>query len=366
VSDGSSGQRTQPASPKRIREFRQRGEIATSRDLVAIATFGAGAVAMVALAGVSGAALTSLTERAARSADGAVGAELAPAAAWSFVRAVSPALIGALAGCVLAGLAQIGWPPALRKPSFDLSRLLPGGALAEALSLKAAGRRLFTAVGKLAAVGAVVTAVLVAELDRGLTVVDASQLGQRLFTAAVRIGIAAVMALGALAAIDFVLAKRRMSAKMKMTPDEIKREHKESEGDPMVKGKRRARMRQLAKRRMASEVKAADVVVVNPTHYAVALRYRADSDAAPRVVAKGADEVAEHIRALARQAGVPILSRPPLARALFKVAEGGQVPAPLYKAVAEVLAYVYRLRPGLARAATAAAGATTPDRRPRP
>jgi len=174
------------------------------------------------------------------------------------------------------------------------------------------------------------------------------------------------MALGALAAIDFVLAKRRMSAKMKMTPDEIKREHKESEGDPMVKGKRRARMRQLAKRRMASEVKAADVVVVNPTHYAVALRYRADSDAAPRVVAKGADEVAEHIRALARQAGVPILSRPPLARALFKVAEGGQVPAPLYKAVAEVLAYVYRLRPGLARAATAAAGATTPDRRPRP
>jgi flagellar biosynthetic protein FlhB len=113
----------------------------------------------------------------------------------------------------------------------------------------------------------------------------------------------------------------------------------------MVKGRRRQRMRELAKRRMAVAVATADVVVVNPTHYAVALRYDDKQDAAPVVVAKGVDEQAEKIREIARSKGVPVLSRPPLARALYKhVKEGRAVPSNLYRAVAEVLAYVYRLR----------------------
>jgi flagellar biosynthetic protein FlhB len=116
-----------------------------------------------------------------------------------------------------------------------------------------------------------------------------------------------------------------------------------------VKGKRRSKMKEMAKRRIAVAVAKADVVVVNPTHYAVALRYDDKSDRAPLVVAKGVDEVAEKIREVARKHGVPILTRPPLARALHKaVKEGRPVPANLYKAVAEVLAYVYRLKRGVA------------------
>jgi flagellar biosynthetic protein FlhB len=138
-----------------------------------------------------------------------------------------------------------------------------------------------------------------------------------------------------------------MKTQMMMSADELKREHKESEGDPMVKSRRRQRAREMAKRRIAVTVPTADVVVVNPTHYAVALRYDDTSDRAPIVVAKGVDEVAARIREIARKHGVPVMSRPPLARALHKhVKEGRPVPANLYRAVAEVLAYVYRLRGG--------------------
>ncbi|HET9626739.1 MAG TPA: EscU/YscU/HrcU family type III secretion system export apparatus switch protein, partial [Kofleriaceae bacterium] len=139
-----------------------------------------------------------------------------------------------------------------------------------------------------------------------------------------------------------------LEGQMKMGADEIKREHREQDGDPMVKGRRRQRMREMAKRRMATAVKSADVIVVNPTHYAVALRYDEHKDAAPVVVAKGVDEQAAKIRELAREHGIPVLSRPPLARALHKhVKEGRAVPSNLYRAVAEVLAYVYRLRHGI-------------------
>ena len=116
-------------------------------------------------------------------------------------------------------------------------------------------------------------------------------------------------------------------------------------GDPQIKGARRRRMRELARRRLSSDVKKADVVLVNPTHVAVALRYDSDAGGAPRVLAKGKGELADKIREMARKAGVPILSRPPLARLIYKlVPAGAEIPAALYKAVAEVLAYIYALR----------------------
>jgi flagellar biosynthetic protein FlhB len=134
---------------------------------------------------------------------------------------------------------------------------------------------------------------------------------------------------------------------MRMTPAEAKREHREQEGDPQVRRRRRQRMRELARRRLATSVKTADVVLVNPTEYAVALRYQTGTDRAPRVVAKGRLVVAEQIRTLARQTGIPILAQPPLCRLIHKlVPEGREIPARLYQAVAEVLAYVYRLKQG--------------------
>jgi flagellar biosynthetic protein FlhB len=134
-----------------------------------------------------------------------------------------------------------------------------------------------------------------------------------------------------------------------MSQDEVRREMKETEGDPHIKQRIRSQQREMSRRRMMSDVPKADVVVTNPTHFAVAIAWKEGSMRAPRVLAKGSDAVAARIREIARENNVPVLEAPPLARALHKHAEiGGEIPAPLYNAVAQVLAWVYGLRASMA------------------
>jgi len=157
------------------------------------------------------------------------------------------------------------------------------------------------------------------------------------------------LALGVFAAVDVPLQRKLMLDRLKMSHQELKQEHKEVEGNGEVKAKVRARMREIIRRRMIAAVPGADLVVMNPTHYAVALKYDDATMAAPRVVAKGADLLALRIRDIAREAKVPVLEAPPLARALYAHAEVDQeIPGPLFSAVAQVLAYVYQLRAAMA------------------
>ena len=160
-----------------------------------------------------------------------------------------------------------------------------------------------------------------------------------------------VGALGFIALIDAPYQMWHYANKLKMTRQELIQESKESDGNPQIKGKIRQLQREMAKKRMMQEVPTADVVVTNPTHYAVALKYTEGGSGAPRVVAKGTDEVAAKIRELAKEHRVAILEAPPLARALHKHTDiGDEIPPRLYAAVAEVLAYVFQVkayRPGL-------------------
>ena len=154
-----------------------------------------------------------------------------------------------------------------------------------------------------------------------------------------------VMSLVLIAAIDAPYQMWQYAKKLMMTRQEVRQEAKESEGNPEIKAKIRQQQREMARRRMMSEVPTADVVVTNPTHYAVALKYADGKMRAPQVVAKGADDIAAKIRELAAANNVPMLEAPPLARALFRHAElGDEIPEALYTAVAEVLAYVFQLR----------------------
>jgi flagellar biosynthetic protein FlhB len=151
--------------------------------------------------------------------------------------------------------------------------------------------------------------------------------------------------LGLVAAIDGPYQVWHYADKLKMTRQEMIQESKESDGNPQMKGKIRQMQREMSKRRMMADVPTADVVVTNPTHYAVALKYADGQKGAPRVVAKGSDEVAAKIRELARENKVALLEAPALARALHKHTEiGDEIPEALYAAVAEVLAYVFQLR----------------------
>jgi flagellar biosynthetic protein FlhB len=160
-----------------------------------------------------------------------------------------------------------------------------------------------------------------------------------------------LLALAAFALVDVPLQRHLLLQRLRMSFEEMKKEQRDVEGNTEVKGKMRARMREMANRRMLAAVPHADLVVMNPTHYAVALKYDEARMAAPRVVAKGADLMALRIRDAAKGAAVPVLQAPPLARALYAHAEIDQeIPAQLFAAVAQVLAWVYQLR------AAAAAG----------
>jgi flagellar biosynthetic protein FlhB len=149
-----------------------------------------------------------------------------------------------------------------------------------------------------------------------------------------------------LAGLDYLYQRWEFEKSLRMTRQEVKDEHKQSEGDPMVKARIRRIQREIARRRMMSKVPKADVVITNPEHLAVALKYDPEKMFAPVVVAKGAGEVAEKIRRIARDSGVPVLENKPLARAMYKLVKvNDAIPETLYRLVAEVLAYVYSLRP---------------------
>ncbi len=155
----------------------------------------------------------------------------------------------------------------------------------------------------------------------------------------------AVSTLGFIALVDVPYQLYRYNQKLRMTKEEVKQESKESNGNPEIKGRIRQQQREIARRRMMSAIPTADVVITNPTHYAVAIKYSEDSMRAPRVVAKGLDEVASRIRAIAKDSNVMILESPKLARALYAHTElSDEIPQQLYRAVAEILAYVFQVR----------------------
>jgi flagellar biosynthetic protein FlhB len=163
-----------------------------------------------------------------------------------------------------------------------------------------------------------------------------------------------LIALSIFAVIDVPLQRHMLSQRLKMTHQESREENKQTEGNPEIKGRMRSRMRQLGQRRMLAAVPKADIVVMNPTHYAVALKYDDASMAAPRIIAKGADLLAMRIRDTAKSSGVPVLEAPPLARALYAHGEvDREIPAALFGAVAQVLAWVYQLRSAMDRGGAA-------------
>jgi flagellar biosynthetic protein FlhB len=261
-------------------------------------------------------------------------------------RALAPFLLATGLVGIAAVVGQIGW-------TLNAERALPDPAR---LSPAQGAKRVFSAHGAANLVKAVVK--IAAALGIGYVVV------RRVSEAAVaapgmtvehilafagdglhQLFLVLALVLGALAGLDYLWQRWRHEQDLRMTRHEVREEQRESEGDPQVRMRFRRAHRELARRRMLADVRDADVVLTNPTHVAVALRYRAEEGAAPRVLAKGAGELAARIREAARAAGVPIVERRALARALFKsVKVGAEIPPALYRAVAEILAYIYALR----------------------
>ncbi len=351
-------QRTEEATPRRREEARERGQVAFSSELVAALGLAAG----VALLGLNGAPLArAVGGELARtlSATGSLGTlELGAPHAASLVRASITSVLGALAlvvvpaalTCALAGYAQVGFRATPRAIALDPARLSPGRNLARVL-----GRRgLVRAVLSAAKVALITGAAALVAWNHVDDVVRAGtgELGpllRAMGTVALRTSAAALGVIVALALVDLVFQRLQHERDLRMSRAEVREELRLTEGDPHVRARIRAIQRELATRRMMAEVPKATVVVTNPTHYAVALRYEREGEdaqpAAPVVVAKGVDHLAQRIRQLAAQHGVLCHEDVPLARTLYtKVRIGQEIPQELYGAVAAVLATVYRLK----------------------
>ena len=265
---------------------------------------------------------------------------------------VAPVATAAVLGALVAGFAQVGFKPTPKAAKPKLSNLSPKKGLKK-LKPSTAGWEAARTATKLGLLGLIVwlplrqwTEQQLAE--RGLTAGVGSAL-----SGAWSILLRATALAAVVAAADYAWNRYRTAKELRMSKHDVKREHKDTEGDPLVRAQRKRRAQELSRNRMLRDVASASVVVTNPTHLAIALTY-ADGDPAPRVVAKGADRLAAKIRGIAYRHGVPVTEDRPLARALYRRCRLGQyVPSALYEAVAVVLAVAYRRR-GLAGAGSAA------------
>ncbi|HEX5442266.1 MAG TPA: EscU/YscU/HrcU family type III secretion system export apparatus switch protein, partial [Pirellulales bacterium] len=266
--------------------------------------------------------------------------------ASALASAVLPLLCVMLVIAVGANVAQLGLLFLPEKLMPDITRVDPIRGFQRIFSLTSVVR-LFFGLIKVVLVGAVAYACLVGELSKLLALVglELPQIGQSISESLLWTGIKIASALLLLALFDYGFQWWRQEQDMRMTTQEVREEMKNLQGDPQIAARRRAVQRQLILNRLSATVPKADVVITNPTELAIAVQYEPQTMAAPVVVAKGAGLLAQRIRKLALENGIPIVEKKPLAQALYKEVEVNEpIPAKMYAAVAEVLAYVYQLK----------------------
>ncbi|MCF8028355.1 MAG: flagellar biosynthesis protein FlhB [Desulfobacteraceae bacterium] len=260
---------------------------------------------------------------------------------------VWPLLLTGLVLGVLAGYLQVGVLFTAKPLQPDLSKLDPIKGLGRMISKRSAFEAL-KSFGKIILVGVLAYWTLMGRFDEFMGLAGVALPGVVSFMADVVfvILVKCCLLLAVIGLVDYIFSRWEMEKKMKMTKQEVKEENKETEGDPQLKQKVRAIQRDMARRRMMEDVPKADVIITNPTHYAVALSYKRREMDAPEVLAKGADHMARRIREVASEHNVPVVENPPVARSLYEVEIGARIPEHMFKAVAEILAYVYSLKNG--------------------
>jgi len=351
MAEESDLEKTEPASPQRLEKSREEGQVARSRELNTFALLVCGACALwlggefayQKLAQIVRSSMsfdrlmaTEPQQMARVLVDAMINGLLALTSVFAVTVLAAIASSVALGGFVLSAKAMA--------PKFGRMNPLKGlGKMVSMQSLVELGKTL----GKAFLVGAVGVLIIKSHLDEMMALMHSSltqALAQGIWIVALCcIVITSSLLVLALADVPWQIFSHHKN--LRMTKDEVRREHKENEGDPHIKGKIRQQQREMSRRRMMADVPTADVIITNPTHYAVALRYEQNSTGAPQLIAKGTNIIAEKIKALAAEHKVPVLEAPPLARALHHNVEiGEQIPPELYNAVAQVLAWVYQLK----------------------
>ncbi|GKW33054.1 flagellar biosynthesis protein FlhB [Pectobacterium versatile] len=351
MAEDSDLEKTEAPTPQKEEKAREEGQIPRSRELTSVLMMVAG----LAILWMGGEAMAG---RLARIVSQSLNFDYATIGddtqmlrhVGSLLRQAASALVPIMLGAVLVALSAPmllgGILFSTKSLKVDFKKLDPISGLKRLFSAQSLAE-LFKAILKSVMVGIISTLFLIHNWPKILHLVSEAPIAAMgdALELAVMCGFLIIMGLIPMVAFDVFWQVWSHIKKLRMSKQEIRDEHKQNEGDPHVKGRIRQQQRAMAQRRMMADVPKADVIVTNPTHYAVALRYDEKKMNAPRVLAKGAGEIALRIRELGTEHRVPILEAPPLARALFRHSEVGQhIPAALYAAVAEVLAWVYQLK----------------------
>ena len=356
MAEESFQEKTEQATPKRREDARNKGQVARSSELSSIAILAAGLLALSSLGPymyheLSLFMVDALTNGISSELDLSGIRTSIATWAWGYARIVAPMIALLVVAALGVNYAHVG-------VLFTATPLAPK---AERLSPFSGIKRIFSSKGlvelakglfKIGAVAYVTYLTIAGHMDSFIGYMDMSvgqifaYCGDVILLLAFRI----VLMLLLMAILDYAFQRWDFEKSLRMTKQEVKQEFKQQEGDPLVRARVRNLQREMSQRRMMDDVVTADVVVTNPTHVAVALKYDMDAMTAPRVVAKGQRLVAQRIKELAREAGVPLVENKPLARTLFKAVRiGDDIPEDLFKAVAQVLAFVFQLKRGKKR-----------------
>ncbi|MFH1147789.1 MAG: flagellar biosynthesis protein FlhB [Pseudomonadota bacterium] len=351
MAEQSFQERTEKATPRRREEARKKGEVARSREVASV---------LVLLTGFSVLYVfnthiyQSFREMMTYFLGEAMNTEVNRDSVFSlFVTSVkymgaivAPLILPLILAALLANYVQVGFMVTTEKIKPKFSKINPFSGLKNLVS-KQAGMELFKSLAKIAIISYISYRVIMKEMPNLLPLMDqeVAEILSYICRISFKILLQTCMVMFIIAALDYGFQRWEFERGMRMTKQEIKEEYKQSEGDPMVKSRIKSIQRELARRRMMEAVPKADVVITNPTHLAIAVQYRAGEVEAPEVVAKGAGHIAEKIKAIAIEHNIPLVENKPLAQVLYKTVEiGKMIPPDLYQAVAEVLAYVYRLK----------------------
>ena len=350
MAEESFQERTEQPTAKRIKEARERGQVARSTELSSVAIMLVSAASLMALGPMlSSSSKEMFTWLFTQSTVFDLNAATVPGfllqVSWMFVKLAGPMIVVLTVIAFAISYIQVGSVFSMQalEPKFEKLNVISG--LKNLVSLKS----MVTAVRDMIKLTIIVVISYYAvqkevPLILSFSNMSVTQIASSMGAIVIKISFKILIALAAIALLDFVYQKWDYTKGLRMSIQDIKEELKQTEGNPQIKGRIRAIQREQSRKRMMQNVPKADVVITNPTHIAVALKYDTDTMDAPTVLAKGERLIAEAIKKLAYESGVPVVENKPLARALFKTVEiGMQIPGDLYKAVAEVLAYVYNL-----------------------
>ncbi|RPJ96994.1 flagellar biosynthesis protein FlhB [Rummeliibacillus sp. TYF005] len=347
-----AGEKTEKATPKKRQDARKKGQVLKSQDVTsALVLLSVFLFLMIAGTSMRDGIMSFFNETFSKyMLIDTLSIKLVVKIYKDVLSEMSVIILPIMAIAMIAGIAgnflQFGFLFSTEPLKFDLTKLDPVKGIKRMFSVKSL-IELLKSILKITLIGSVTTAILWKNIDDVLSLSFKTP-GATLITVSkltVFMGIAASVVLLIIAVLDYFYQKFEYEKNLKMSKQDIKDEYKNSEGDPLIKSKIKQRQREMAMRRMMQEVPQADVVITNPTHYAIALKYDEETMDAPKVVAKGTDFVAQKIKFIAKENEVVMVENRPLARAMYDQVEIGQhIPDEFFKAVAEVLAYVYRVK----------------------